>query len=241
MKVFLLLFVFAWAPIVFGAFPECPRDLATPVVEVHVRRLPDPDTLVDNPLSWDERTVASRFLSITRRREYIAARTVLREILGRYLGLLPKDVPLVVPPGRESQKPYVAAEPPFSFNMSHSGERVAIAVWRQGRGFEVGVDLEKRRPLEDIESTAPLYFTERERRLIFSADDRAAEFLRLWTLKEAYVKALGTGLVGKVNELSILERPDAWLDQRWLDADYLLALAVTPVPAHPPRVQISTE
>jgi len=84
------------------------------------------------------------------------------------------------------------ADPPVALSLSHGGGWVAVAVNVHGR---VGVDVEAERPVAPALarrccSTAELTWLER-------ADDaqtRDERFLRLWTAKEAYLKAIGTGL-----------------------------------------------
>ena len=85
---------------------------------------------------------ADRFAFPHDRRRYVAAHGALRAILGGYLNTTPAGVPIRYTP---QGKPYLA--PPSSdirFNLSHSGELALIAVTR---GREVGVDVERIRPV----------------------------------------------------------------------------------------------
>ena len=72
------------------------------------------------------------------------------------------------------------------FNLSHSGDVTLIAV---ARDSEVGVDVERIRPVIEMHSIA---------RRWLGRDDIAGEqeFFRAWTRHEAMVKALGVGLSG---------------------------------------------
>ncbi len=72
------------------------------------------------------------------------------------------------------------------FNLSHSGQLALVAV---ARDVEVGVDVERIRPLREMHSIA---------RRWLGLDDIAdeSEFFRAWTWHEAVVKALGVGLSG---------------------------------------------
>jgi len=72
------------------------------------------------------------------------------------------------------------------FNLSHSGDVTLVAV---ARDSEVGVDVERIRPVIEMHSIA---------RRWLGRDDIAdePEFYRVWTRHEAMVKALGVGLSG---------------------------------------------
>lgn len=99
-------------------------------------------------------------------------------------------------------KPYLSGfEGFFQFNLSHSGNQVFCAV-NHGPG-EVGCDVEKIR--DGGLKVAERYFHPDELRLLSdkSPAERTECFYRLWTLKESYLKALGTGLSQPLNEFRI--------------------------------------
>jgi 4'-phosphopantetheinyl transferase len=77
----------------------------------------------------------------------------------------------------------------FDFNISHSGDYVAIAISNK----KIGVDIEKIKPL-DLE-IAESYFTPKELSYIKgNTKDKLTSFYKIWTLKESYIKAIGKGL-----------------------------------------------
>ncbi len=78
------------------------------------------------------------------------------------------------------------------FNVSHSGRHGLIAIGGQGC---LGVDLEERVPERDLEGIGGLVYGPAERRLLGNATgrERVHLFYRLWSMKEALIKALGTG------------------------------------------------
>ena len=90
----------------------------------------------------------------------------------------------------ENEKPYLKNNEIF-FNLSHSGKYAVCAVCEN----EVGVDIEQ---IENAEfKIAEKVFTESELKRINYSDDenlRKEEFIRLWTLKESYMKYCGRGL-----------------------------------------------
>lgn len=84
-------------------------------------------------------------------------------------------------------RPYLKG---IDFNLSHSGNRIIIAINPTGR---IGVDIEKIRKVEP--SLAEICFTEEEKKYIFKSDDlNLNSFFQLWTLKEAFIKADGKGM-----------------------------------------------
>ena len=129
---------------------------------------------------------AERFRFERGRRRFIAARGLLRRLLGAYLDRAPADVAFAY--GRKG-KPRTAG---LHFNLSHSGERALIALGR----IPLGVDIERLRPLRDPEAIARRFFsrTERETLAAQPAERKIEAFFACWTCKEAYVKAVGDGL-----------------------------------------------
>lgn len=85
----------------------------------------------------------------------------------------------------------------IDFNISHSGNYVVLVIGNS----EIGIDIEykKERNIELIEK----FFTEQEQQFIKSANDPLLAFYQVWTLKEAYLKAVGKGLYKKLSSFTI--------------------------------------
>lgn len=170
-------------------------------------------------LSVDERDRASSFLFDRDRRRFVAARGALREILGRYLGTAPHRLRFRLGP---LGKPAIAGDLPH-FSVSHSGELALFAI---SRSTEVGVDLERVRPVVHLERIVERFFSARERQAFSGcpADRREHVFFECWTRKEAWLKARGEGLAGLVESNAAGE--GCWI-VRSLAADpgYVAALA----------------
>lgn len=174
---------------------EEPRQAPTLVEdEVHVWRAAldvGPEALARalSYLSPDERRRAGRFRFRVHRDRFVAAQGVLRAVLGAYLDLPAAEVPLGARPGG---KPVLqrAGAPRLEFNLTHSGDRLLIAV---ARGRSVGVDLERMRRGMPIDRLASRFFTPREAEALRSVPTpvRPAAFFACWTRKEAYLKAAG--------------------------------------------------
>ncbi len=144
---------------------------------------------LDDVLAPDERARADGFVLDKPRHEFVATRAALRTLLGRYLKLAPGTVPIVVDP---NGRPRLAAAD-LRFNVAHSGDLALIAVTRGG---EVGVDVELLRPVDRAQEIAARNFHPAEQAAIRTASvaELPTAFMRLWTRKEAVLKALGAGL-----------------------------------------------
>ncbi len=90
-------------------------------------------------------------------------------------------------------KPWLPDHPWLRFNLSHSGHSAAIALCRE---LEVGVDLEQVSGKVAVKrAVAQRFFHPDEQRwLALDEDDYLVRFTRLWSLKETWLKARGTGL-----------------------------------------------
>ncbi len=144
-------------------------------------------------LSADERERAARFHFAADRSHFIAARALLRTLLGRYLDLPPGQLSFSYGP---YGKPALAGEGEsraLRFNVSHSH---GVALYAVARERDVGVDVEYLR--RDIlgESLAERFFSAREVATLraLPADVQPQAFFNCWTRKEAFIKARGEGL-----------------------------------------------
>lgn len=138
-------------------------------------------------LTVAERGQASKFYLRRDEQRYIVAHGVLRKLLGVYTDRRPVDVPIS---SLDNGKP-VLTDASLEFNLAHSHALAVVAIARR----RVGVDIERLRPIPDAASIADCFFAE-EARFIRQVpeDSRSLEFLRRWTLREAYLKGLGVGL-----------------------------------------------
>ena len=147
-------------------------------------------------LAWldeGERSRRERFRHDGRRRQYTLCRAALRAILCDRLECGNEELSFVE---SERGKPHAllhGAPAPVSSSVSHSGVHGLLAVARDGR---LGVDVEERVPRRDLDALMEAVLTPEERAEIVAAGagERIGRFYGLWTIKEALVKALGTGL-----------------------------------------------
>ena len=176
----------------------------------------DPETVSSllSLLSGDERGRAARFRTTELRVRFVVAHGALRTILSGYLGVAPGAVRFET---TETGRPYVPGAP-FDFNLSHSDALAVCAVTVAGH---VGVDVERLRRVDDEEAVVRRFFAPGEVRQYETvrAPERTSAFYSTWTRKEAFVKALGTGLQRELSSFEVEVSPHAVCPRIRLDDD----------------------
>lgn len=151
-------------------------------------------------LNVEETTRAARFRFSKDAIHWIACRASLKSILGQYIQCPPCEVPLFL---SEFGKPLLA--PPYDqwhFNLSHCSNLAVVAVCNDG---PIGIDIESiDRGTELLECETTFCHPEEIRALPIDIPARASQLLRIWTAKEAVLKALGTGLSHPPESVRIL-------------------------------------
>lgn len=137
-------------------------------------------------LSDAERQRAGRYRFADGARRFSLGRAWLRHVLGAELGVPPAAVDLPDGPG----KPRLGSSTGPCFSLARSAELAVVAV----APFEVGVDVEHLD--QPVDEAAALACTGGEKAALdrLPEGERVEAFLRLWTAKEAYLKATGAGL-----------------------------------------------
>lgn len=174
--------------------------------------------------------------SAGRQVEWLAGRALLRACLAAHTGVPALAVPLV---RAASGKPVLPDAGAPAFNLSHSARWLVCAV---GRVQAIGVDIDTDDRANRMDAIAARYFHPAEQALLAGLPDAAARrvtFLRAWTLKEAYTKALGLPLNGarlqqahftpgrgERQQAAFALPPGAWTFAHWqFDRHQHLALA----------------
>ncbi len=150
------------------------------------------------PFSSDELERAERMASPDLRRRFLARRWMARTLLARETGEDPGGLVLERRCERCGElhpvSPLAVGSGSVWWSASSSAGLAALAI----SGFRVGLDVERRRERPRWEQIAHRFYSEDECRAVAGS---AARFLELWTLKEAYLKALGLGLPGGLDSL----------------------------------------
>lgn len=167
-------------------------------IDLHLLRLSQFDGLSEAELldrfgallTPEERTRQARPTIEKRRREVLLTRALVRSVLSSYTGADPLSWRFGV---GEHGRPFIDGPAEFDFNLSHCEGMIACLV---ANAPMLGVDVEfmpRRGKLDDV---AEHYFAAPEcaaLRAVPEAEKRR-RFFTYWTLKEAYIKARGTGL-----------------------------------------------
>lgn len=177
------------------------------VVEVWAVAL-DPESRRIAPLakllSSDEQERARAYKFPRLRDRYTVARGQLRRLLGEYLHRDPVHLEFDYSP---RGKPSLKGAGELHFNLAHSDELALIAVTC---GVPVGVDVERIRPMPDAEGIAERFFSARELTALrgVPVELRDAAFFRLWSRKEAWLKATGDGIAESLSKIEVAFLPD---------------------------------
>jgi 4'-phosphopantetheinyl transferase len=170
-----------------GAETEAPTAVHFGSVEAVQRKLRDSVTL-----DAVERACGETYRRPADRERYFAARMLLRQALSKAV-----EGRIAPAEWRYREGPYgklMMADglPALEFNLSHSGNCVAVAV---GKHAPVGIDIECARPDRPVGIIDEI-LTEGERSRLMARPEsqRWSDFVRIWTAKESCAKALGLGL-----------------------------------------------
>jgi 4'-phosphopantetheinyl transferase len=215
--------------------------------EVHVWRIgldqpPEFHERFLRTLDREEQARANRFHFEKHRRRFMVARGFLRLLLARYLDTKPEDVRFSYGP---YGKPKLQGEhhpDRLRFNVSHSHE---IAVFGFAYDHELGIDVEYINHDFAREDIASRFFSRSEVETLNALPDqqKTKAFFRCWTRKEAYIKAIGSGLSHPLDQFDVTLAPgepaallrvakDPQAAARWtffdleIEDDYAGALAV---------------
>ncbi|NKM64343.1 4'-phosphopantetheinyl transferase superfamily protein [Rhizobium leguminosarum bv. viciae 248] len=127
-----------------------------------------------------------------------ATRVAIRTLLARYCGSTPADLRFKTGPFGKPE----LIDSPLSFSASRRCNLALIAVAAKGR---LGVDLEISRPLPELDGICAMLHPA-ERALIANTPRARRKYLfyRIWTRKEAALKAIGTGLAFGLDGFSVV-------------------------------------
>jgi 4'-phosphopantetheinyl transferase len=155
----------------------------------------NPETMVVSPaalalLSAQERAQHQRFIPPKKRHEYLATRVLVRSVLGRALDVEPQTLQFTA---NAWGRPTLWPPAPLHFNVSHTDGLLVCLV---SPNLEIGVDTERLARATDLLALAPTVFAPQELSDLAAlpAGQQAHRAVRLWTLKESYIKARGMGM-----------------------------------------------
>jgi len=158
-------------------------------------------------LSSDENARAERFYFEKDRCRYIIGRGLLRKLLAGYLELEPAQIQFSYGPCGKPELGTKDRGNDLKFNLSHSKDLLIYAFCWDRR---VGIDVEHVHSMPDEQRLSEEFFSAPESAFLktLPGKQRLEAFFKLWTCKEAFVKASGDGLAKSMDqfEIQLLER-----------------------------------
>lgn len=150
-------------------------------------------------LSSGELKTLSSFKDERRTQQFLQSRYFLKSQLGGLLNISPQEIS--VEPSGEG-KPFVSPASRFDFNISHSDDYFAVAIWDEG---DIGIDLEKIRPRDNTKAFAERMFTAEEAAFIIRQveSQKLITFTKLWAAKEAIIKTANGGVFKHIQDIAI--------------------------------------
>jgi 4'-phosphopantetheinyl transferase len=143
-------------------------------------------------LSHDEQAHLAGYRIREAAERYVVTRSLVRAVLSEHLAISARSIQVS---RTEAGKPVITQG--IHFNVSHSGDLILLAVSEER---PVGVDIERKREVQRVDALLRRWLTADEQTSYASLQRDGASaseaFLRLWSLKEARLKALGVGISG---------------------------------------------
>lgn len=158
-------------------------------ISEHLSQLPQ----LSSTLSNDEWKRVDRYVRLKDASQFSIIRGLLRWLLGHYLGEAPDRLTFNYGKFGKPSLDTGSSKAMISFNVSHSKDMALIAF---AIDTELGVDIEYIGQPIDYEKIATRFFSASETKALLRTDinQKLSMFYRLWTCKESFVKAVGTGL-----------------------------------------------
>lgn len=103
-------------------------------------------------------------------------------------------------------KPSLPNDHGLHFNMSHSADKIAVAVTHS----EVGIDVEQTRRVNFRVAERFFSASEISDLMALPEEERQEYFFTLWTIKESFLKAIGSGLTRSLNTFTVMRSPDGF-------------------------------
>lgn len=154
-------------------------------------------------LSDAELEQAGRFRFDLDREYFVASRSILRFLAGRYLGKDPANIEFEL---GKFGKPRIPGGHGLEFNISHSGGR---ALFGFTKNLPIGIDLEYTGREVEIFEVARRYFSQSEVKQLSDLPRQQwrTGFFNCWTRKEAFIKAVGSGLYFPLDKFEVSLSP----------------------------------
>jgi 4'-phosphopantetheinyl transferase len=157
-------------------------------------------------VSTEKQARIARFIHVEDAWRTLLGELIVRREIRKRLAILNRDIFFS---RNEYGKPFLLGHPDFHFNVSHSGSYIVCAFDSE----ETGIDIEE---VKEVDlGVAQRFFHKEEAAYIESRreDMKHAELLRIWTMKEAYIKRDGRGINISLESFSVFSLPGVYFHQ----------------------------
>ena len=157
-------------------------------------------------LAPSERRRAQRYRFSQDRRSYIACRGILKSLLARYADLPADEIRFCYGAHGKPALQHDGTGHSIHFSVSHSNQ---VALFGISRNRELGVDIEYRRPVAEMDAIAGEMLDQADfaRYIRLSADAKCEFFFDCWARREALLKAAGIGFSSPASRLGSITKP----------------------------------
>jgi 4'-phosphopantetheinyl transferase len=151
-------------------------------------------------LNSDEQVRAGKYLRGEDAKRFIICRAALKLLLGKYAA---QPVSTIALQYGSNRKPFLQTVrgDKLHFNVTHSGDLALIAISHE----EVGIDIEQMKSNFEYLEVLDNYFSLREIKKIKDSTEPLKLFYKLWTRKEALLKATGKGIIDELSAIEVLD------------------------------------
>ena len=133
----------------------------------------------------------------------------------------------------QAGKPVFAQREDLHFSLSHSGPYAMCAI----SDCQIGADVQQIKPVH-MSVARRFHFRERDWLAEQPHEEQNRAFFRIWTRKEAWVKAVSRDQLLSMDEEDVIHGADGWqFGEYWLDEEYLATVCARKGETiHPPAV-----
>ncbi len=162
-----------------------------------IKNLPVEKNVMVSSLSNEEKLKMDSYYHYNDKIRFLLSRYMLKQQLSKYLNI---DIEAILLKYSVHGKPYFKNKHGVEFNISHSENIVIVAFY----GDNIGIDVQHHHPIEE-DFINESFLTKNEISYLNSLEDndKTLEFYRIWTIKEAYIKAIGIGMYMDLKSIDI--------------------------------------
>lgn len=170
---------------------------------VHIHLLPVENIEIDgymSLLSYDEIEKSRRFRNQEDAKLFLAGKIFTKKLLAFYNAVSTEEIKLIKEKNGKPVLPAGIYMPVRHFNISHTRDMLALAFSKT----PVGIDIERFKEI-DYHAIIKDIYTDAEKANLNNATDPVLQFYKIWTRKESYLKATGSGITNNLQQIDVSE------------------------------------